>query len=364
MRLSVIVPVAVLALCAVVLAATWCGRPSAKPQPVRTGMGLLRAYACNRSESKIVLVKGMEDGFSPAGNEPGFLRPGLDKARWRSIGAGNYDQSEPDLSFYDALQAPARVRNGLFVIGLKRLGVADSNNDVIGIGDLTSRERFSSTVANLPALHGWKRDGTLYYAQLDDIVFAAPGPGQQRNLLGFLRADAQPRWVDVNVQDDTSVDFVGMAACVGPQGGRGVTLMSDERQPASGVVALSCATGPPDWPTCNQYIGDTPCGSELPVACLLPGRRPPPPGLGDAGLRPGWTGGDIALTGPVPATRFSHIGEVDAFCSARFGRGWRTLAAHEGLPNFSVSGRGHPPAAPVRAWVDEVNQPYATCWAR
>lgn len=365
MRLSVVVPVMVLCLCAAVSLAPWRARPRAEPAIARTGMGLLRAYTCNRGETKVVLVRGLEDNFSPAGKEPGFLRPGLDKPRWQSVGPGSYDQSQPDRYFIDALQAPARMRDGLLVIGLKPLGgVSESQNDVIGLGDPTSPFHFGDGIRHLPKLPGWKRDGTLHSVQLGDVDFGESSPAERRTLLASLNTGSTGRWLDVQVQDDTSVDFIGLAACVMPPSGLGVTLMTDNRQPASGVVALTCINVPLDWATCDQYVGDTACETELPLACLLPGRSAPPRILFDAGLVGGWSGGDIALTGPVAAARFGRIGEADAYCAAQFGDGWRTLTAHEGLPNFGVSGRGQPPARPVRAWVDQVNQPYGTCWKR
>ena len=364
MRLSTIVPVAVLCLCAALAAAAWHARPRPEPPAPRTGMSLLSAYACIRGETKVVSVKGLEDNFSPAGNEPGFLRPGLDKARWRSVGAGNYDQAQADRYFYDSLQVPARTRNALFVVGLKPLAVADSANDVIGIGDLASPFHFGNGIARLPELPGWRREGTLYSAQVGDIALAGTALPGGPTLLTRLGDGTQPQWLDVLVEDDTSVDFIGLAACVRPPPGRGVTLMTDLRQPEHGAVALTCINVHPDWSTCNQYIGDTPCATELPLACLLPGRRQAPRVLVDAGLLGGWSGGDIALTAPVAATRFARIADADAHCAAHFGDGWRTLTTHDGLPNMGVSGRGEPPPHPVRAWVDEVNQPYATCWKR
>jgi hypothetical protein len=366
MRLSVIVPVAVLCLCAAVATAAWRGRARPEATPARTGMALLRAYACSRGETKVVLVKGLEDNFSPAGNEPGFLRPGLDKARWRSVGAGSYDQSQPDRYFYDSLQVPARIRNALFVAGLKPLPVADSANDVIALGDLTAPFHFGDAIARLPALRGWKRDGTVYSVEAGDVDFGGSGPPGERSLLDHLHRDGatQPRWLDVMVEDDTSVDFVGLAACVKPPPGLGVTLMTDLRQPDREAVVLTCINVPAEWSTCNQYTGDTPCDTELPLACLLPGRRQAPAVLVDSGVLGGWSGGDIALTAPVAASRFGHVADADAFCAARFGDGWRTLTTHDGLPNLGVSGRGTPPPRPVRVWADEVNQPYGTCWKR
>ncbi|MBS0463001.1 MAG: hypothetical protein JSS41_11085 [Proteobacteria bacterium] len=363
MRLSWIVPVAVLCLCALVLAAAWRGRAQVSSPAHHTGMDLLRAYPCRRSETKVVQVKGIEDGFSPAGNELGFLRPGLDKARWRSIGAGRYDQSQPDREFHDSLQIPAHIHDGLFVIGLKALPVSDSGNDILALGDLTSPNRFSHLIADLPGL-GWNVDGVLHSAALGNVILNAPGQTDRRSLLDWLREGAQTHWLDVMVEDDTSVDFIGLAACVEPPRGKGVTLMTSEAQPAAGIVALSCRNGPPDWPICDPYTGDTPCESELPVACLLPGREPPPRELAHTVIASGWTGGRIAFTGPVAAAKFRAIQDVDAYCATHFGKAWRTLTAHDGNPAAGAYGRGRPPPVPVRAWVDEVNQPYATCWTR
>ena len=364
MRLSIIVPAAVLVLCAAVLVTAGRERMRAAPRAPDSGMDMLRRYPCIRGESKVVLVKGVEDGFSPAGNEPGFFRPGLDNARWRSMGKGSYDQSEPDRKFFDSLEVPARIRNGLFVIGLRSLAVADSANDSFTIGDLALNIRFGIYVADLHAAPGWKREGGLHYAQLGDIAIDVQPSVRAGSLLDHLRDGAQPHWLDVNVNDDTSVDFIGLAACVPPPPGKGTPFMTDAGQPAAGFVALTCNRGPEDWPICDQYVGDTACETELPVACLLPGRKPAPHEVIASYLGLFWTGGDIALTEPVAAARFRHVAEVDAFCTAHFGQGWRALASHDGMPNLGVAGRGRAPAHMVRAWVDQVDQPYATCWAR
>ncbi len=359
MRVSVVIPIAVLCLCACVLAGAWRARAPATA-PAHTGMGLLRDYPCRRSETKVVLVKGVEDGFSPAGNEPGFLRPGLDTARWRSLGAGSYDQSQPDRFFVDSLRVPAHVHDGLFVIGLKPLPVSDSITDTIGIGDLRAPSRFGSLITELPKRDGWTIEGTLYSAELARIMYN----DHSGSLLTGLREGAQAHWLDVSVQDDTSVDFIGLAACVEPPRGKGVTLATDVAQPPSGAIALSCRFGPENWPACDPYVGDTACATALPIACLLPGEQPPPRDFSVPRLAAGWTGGDIAFTEPVAAAQFHRIAEVDAFCATHFGTHWRTLTSPEGLPNLSIVGRGRPPSGPVRAWVDEVNQPYGTCWAR
>ncbi|MBS0389448.1 MAG: hypothetical protein JSR15_13300 [Proteobacteria bacterium] len=100
------------------------------------------------------------------------------------------------------------------------------------------------------------------------------------------------------------------------------------------------------------------------MACLLPGRQPPPRELAHTVIASGWTGGRIAFTGPVAAAKFRAIQDVDAYCATHFGKAWRTLTAHDGNPAAGAYGRGRPPPVPVRAWVDEVNQPYATCWTR
>lgn len=367
MRTSVILPIAVLCLCGGLLT---FARPAAAPvetldRPL-TGMELLQQYRCHRAETKVVLVRGKEDNFSPEGIEPLFFRPGRDNARVESMmKGGSYDQSQPDRSFTDSFRVPARMAKGLLVISLKPTG--PNGNDPVYIGDLEGKnpgQSYNSAVSRLA--QEWTIEGTLYSAELARLPLGGQrqGPGTVHDLYGRRN---QPAWLDVYLQDDTSVDFIGLAVCVAPSGRKGLTFAVKPvgQGPVADIVSLTCDDGPDDAPICNRIQGDTVCRQAHPVACLRPGSIPPPGSvLSRYWDRWTWTGSDIALTEPVPGERFARIADVDRFCARRMGEGWRAAAMHDGGRAVGLAGRGTAPKTALRAWIDIVDQPYATCWTR
>jgi hypothetical protein len=131
-----------------------------------------------------------------------------------------------------------------------------------------------------------------------------------------------------------------------------------------GTIFLACSYGAADEHVCDPIAGDMPCSTPLPVACLRPGSAPVPEALERLHSAWSWTGGFVALTAPVPASRFRRIGEVDRYCAARFGPRWRTAELHDGYSIKGLTGFGRMPAGVTRAWIDIADQPYATCWSR
>lgn len=368
MRLSVILPVMVLCLCGGLLTIARSGtapdEPVARP---RTGMELLRQYDCRRAETKVVLVRGKEDNFSPEGSEPLFLRPGLDTVRTASlVRGGSYDQSQPDRGVMDSFRTPARIAKGLFVVSVKPVG--SNQTDTIAMGRLEStsgRLLFSKGLVRLGEGDEWGVDGSLRFAELAHIPLNRPGPDDpSRTLLDEFGDLAEPDWLDVWINDDTSVDFMGLAVCVKPPGGKGLALSvrPAATEYAPDIIAFSCNVGDNDTPICDAIFGDTPCGAALPVACMRPGQIPAPPT--PHWDRWNWTGGDIALTRPVAAARFSSIRDVDRYCVQSLGPDWRTATMHDSGRAGGIAGRGKAPSGPTRAWVDIVDQPYGTCWTR
>lgn len=365
MRASVILPIAVLCLCGGLLTVA---RPAAAPvetvdRPL-TGMELLRQYRCHRAETKVVLVRGKEDNFSPEGVEPLFFRPGRDNARVESMmRGGSYDQSQTDRSFTDSFQVPAGMAKGLLVLSLKPTG--PNGNDPIYIGDLEgsiSRRSYNSAISRLAK--EWTIEGTLYSAELGRLPLGGQGPRTVQDVFGHR---ARPAWLDVYLQDDTSVDFMGLAVCVAPTEEKGLTMAVKPaaNMPARNVVSLSCNDGPDNAPICDRIQGDTVCREAHPVACLRPGSAPTPSSdVVRYWERWTWTGGDIALTEPVPGERFATIADVDRFCAQRVGEGWRAASMHDGGRAVGIAGWGTAPKTAVRAWIDIVDQPYATCWTR
>ncbi len=385
MRLSIAILGMILAACAALAAWAGVNQPTvAEPAPV-TGMELLRRYSCHRAETKVIVVRGVEDGFSPAGHEPVSIRPERRTTQAMSWLANSaYDQSQQDRPFTDSLPIPDRITSGLLVIGMRPNG--DPGTDTLGIGNLVIAERvllegwhFSASLEVARSLPGWRVDGVLNAIELKDMptkwrayVEEVKRSGGRpvsverfRPLIQAIRENGD-RWIDVLVQDDTSVDFIGLAVCQEPPRGKGLTLSrgGDLSRQIKGTAYFSCRQSRPENYFCNPYTGDTPCETPLPVACLRPQAAPVPKEMEAVQGRWSWTGGSIAVTEPVPASRFKRIGDVDRLCASRFGPQWRTAGIHDGYTLQGLTGYGQLPKSTNRVWVDIADQPYATCWSR
>lgn len=375
MRLSTVIPALVL-LVSIGVSAFVLSRPAApsEPEPA-TAMELLRAYRCQRAETKQIIVRGVEDNYSPAGDEPNFIREGRQSVdNLTFFAGGSYDQVQMDRRFTDSFRVPANTARGLFVIRMKAIGNNDS--DSISIGDITTFSdawlpRFMSGLSLVEGSPGWKRVRDLYAVEFSAMRFhrVSNKPGSRTaavTLLDHVRKGRADGWVDVFVQDDTGVDVMGAAICVEPQRGKGISLSlyKDGPPPGPGMVTLTCSHGGRDQHACDPYVGDTSCVTPLPIACFRPQGAPMPKAMVRHYSRQMWTGGNLAFTEPAPASQFSAVGDVDRHCAGRFGPEWRAARLHDGMHNMGLSGFGDGRRLSTRAWVDIVGQPYATCWTR
>ena len=350
--------------------------------PPTSGMALLQAYRCHRAETKRIIVRGVEDGFSPEGDEPIRIHPRIASPRILSLAVGgSYDNSQPDRAVIDYFELPANVSRGLFVVGLRANG-ADGNDSIqIGeVGTIPSPDEeprmFQEMVPRLASADGWRGRAGLHHAEFNAIRFQRsvatprggpsfrPAAGPVRTLLDYVRAGEEPRLVHVQIADDTSVDFMAVAYCQEPPRGTGVTFTRHGQSgvPMPGIVYLSCTGGPNDQHVCDPYVGDTACETPLPIICFR-GMGAPVPRNVPTHHHWHWSGGAIATTGPVPASRFATIADVDRFCAAQFGPDWRTATYHDGGRPSQFSGFGRLDESLGRAWIDIRGQPYATCWA-
>ncbi|MDZ4364151.1 hypothetical protein [Brevundimonas sp.] len=390
MRLSVAVPVVVLVIASTLLGLglTALGQASATRRQAeaipRTGMEILNAHACGRGETKQILILGTEDGFSPAGSESGFIRPGRTYAFYLSReGAGQYDQVNVDRTLADSFKIEGPVAGGLFLIRIRGLNATDSQNDSMTLGALSRAPEAvggawvsGGSLADFGSTGGWSVEGESILAPLDDIEMqmrgdvrvAADGSALPavRSLTDFLNEGGDAGWLDVSIGDDTAVDFMGLALCRPPAVRRGVTLasMGLPGSEPSRLIHLSCHHSRDGEPRCDPYVGDTVCSATKPVACLKPGDIPAPVDRSGRILTSAWSGGDIAVTDPVSGDRFRTVGQVNAFCARLFGDGWRVLTLHDGNRLQSVSGRGDRATVTDRVWADIADQPHGTCWAR
>ncbi len=375
MRLPAVISALVLVACAGLATFAWTQRPIEPAATAATGMDILRAYRCRSAETKRIIIRGVEDNHSPFGDEPNVIRPERRFPDTLSFFAGgSYDQVQADRRMTDSFEVPANTAGGLFLVRLKAVG--NNDNDTIAIGDVSTyvtadpaARRFSPLVAKLEQSPGWSRQNDIYFAEFSAIALRQPNSvvsPPDRTLLDFVRSGMNGGWVDVMVQDDTSVDFIGVALCLEPRGGKGMSLASwrGEPHPIDGVVSLSCAHGGRDQHLCDPYVGDTACATALPVACIRPMAAPIPRALTRHFASGVWSGGRLAFTEPAPGSRFATIRDVDAYCAESFGADWRAAELHDGTHNTGISGYGDPATLPDRAWVDIIGQPYATCWAR
>lgn len=385
MRLSVAVPAVVLMIASTLLGLglTAAGEASAARRRAeavpRTGMDILNAHACGEGETKQIMVLGVEDGFSPAGSEAGFIRAGRnDAARLPRSGTGEYDQVNVDRGFTDSFKVEGRVASGLFVMRARSLNGSD--NDSLAFGNLAVDVETESPglmggglFANLPKT--WSTEGEVIYASLENLrLFEATGgnwsnlavPGGVDLSLGsYLNDPNSPGWLDIMVQDDTAVDFMGLALCRPPAVRKGVTLAPTTLpgHPLPDVIDLTCFGIRKVGEPCDPYVGDTVCSAALPVACLRPGNAPSPVRAGSV-ARTAWTGGSLAVTEPVRGDSFRTIRDVQRLCAARFGPDWRVANINDGGRFLIISAQGDRRTVTGRVWVDAVNQPHGVCWAR
>lgn len=376
MRLSAIISALVLAACGGLSGYAWTRMPAEVVKPPPSGMDVLRDYKCRRSETKQIIVRGVEDNHSPAGNEPYFIRPDRMHPDTQSFFAGgSYDQVQADRRLTDSFKVPTNVARGLFLMRLKP--VANNETDTFGIGDMStlaateaSRGRGSGSVVGIEKSPGWSKQSELHFAELGAIQLRLPATkdhsASERTLLDYIQSGENNGWVDYAVQDDTSVDFAGMALCLEPPRGKGLTLAPFVGEPIheKGLVALSCVLGARNQPICDPYVGDTLCSARLPVACFHPLGKPVPISIAKHVARAMWSGGRLAFTEPIAGSSFASAKEVDALCVARFGSDWRAAKWHDGPNNYGIAGLSDQAAPQSRVWIDVVGSPYATCWAR
>lgn len=345
--------------------------------PARSAMDIAAAFACHPAETRHVIVGGREDDFLPGEDEPTRLSDRLRTEQMLSRTLhSRYDQDRPNYMFADHFVTP-RPATGLFVIRMR--AITDNDNDGIFIGDLTDmaatgadaeRPYFVSLLPDLETQPGWHREGDVYVARFEDIRFQeavydrhfamryTPAPGRFGTLNDYLRATPPPRITDVIVDDDTSVDVIVLVVCEAPAELAGTTILlaPHDANPSGGALLIQCDAG-----GCNPLSGDTPCEEAMPLLCFRDMGAPAPPWTAEAGGL--WSGGEIALTAPVEASRFASAGEADAYCTNAYGAGWRIASLHEGPGLGRFLALGPAEADGLRAWAHVSDQPYGACWS-
>jgi hypothetical protein len=363
---------------------------AAEPAPTVSVEGLLEAFSCHRAETKHVYLHGIEDNYSPLSDEP-TRTSGRLQVPWMTsrISDSRYDQTEPDYTFLDYFEPPSQISSGLLAVRLRPIG--SNENDMFFIGDMDpTRSEFNeglrwyheAPAAELADTPGWNAAGDVYSIRLRALTFksvrlrsageshSVPPSEENSNLLQFIRAGSGSQIVEVLIDDDTSVDVLGLAVCEEPRRGYGLTMQAQPLtfNPYEDVTVIACLPNQRDAHRCDPFIGDVACHTALPVLCFRDADLEAPAlDPQTARLRTPhnyWSGGYLASTPEVPGDSFAAIADVDAYCAVEFGVGWRTATYHDGGRGSQIAGYGamSEPARPM--WVDIKGQPYATCWAR
>ena len=163
------------------------------------------------------------------------------------------------------------------------------------------------------------------------------------------------------VTDDTMVDVIGLALCIEPKRGKGVSFLVDNFD--SELVSLSCNSVQQE-DHCSVYKGDTVCGTELPVACISDRAHPLPEQLlnDPAKNYEKWSGGAVKFSQPIQGGLFNTQKQVNEFCQHKFGASFRVANIHDGVPAQGLIARGQTNGI-SQAWIDSNLEIYANCWA-
>jgi hypothetical protein len=343
--------------------------PESRPA---SGKAVLEAFRCRPGETRRVAVRGVEDNYSPLGNEPARgLHPRLAGLDFDKSPPTDFDSATPDTEVADYFELPATTASAIIVMRLK--AIVDNANDPILIGDRSTGARgqtptghrsFAGLISDLRRRLGWKGSGDVYWAALADLPTTSGG-----TVLGLVQGAGGTAPLDVVVGDDTAVDFMAVAYCLRPPGETGVTLahLLLAEAPAPELAGFECRDASADGPRCDPIVGDRSCRGELPLLCFRDLNAPAPTGFKGAAadlMTRRWSGGEVAATAPVRGDRFATIAEADRYCAAQFGKDWRVAEWHLGGSGWGFSARSGGRRFSGRYWIDIRGAPYGTCWRR
>lgn len=345
---------------------------------VQPGMQLISAFGCLPGESKEIFIGGKEDNYSLIGEENSRVHDRLNSLPGlfvQSAQLRDYDEAGFNKTFSEFFEIPSNISSGFFVVRMK--GNGNHTNDNINIGDLLDRDSNQADMAKhllsirinkLSETSGWTQTRDLYSARLTDIEFFVLNKKPDRKfdtVLEYIKAQPGNAVLDIEISDDTNVDFTAIAVCQRPVGQRGVSLTSHKTATIKNpeLTILTC-NGDVRQTHCNPYYGDTPCEQSLPLACFNDQSAPlPATWPRENGFVENWSGGVIAYTPEVQGNSLATIEDANGYCSQSFGPDWRVLSWHDGGKS-NVMAHRHDTRASGRAWVDIVDQPDATCWTR
>jgi hypothetical protein len=343
------------------------------------GLDIVDRIKCQRWQQKLVVVDGQEDGFARAGLEPARIDPRLLKdgyfkdlsdGRNRSIVIRNYDDGGSDKYFTDWFELPRGIDSAKLVLRVRSAAGAD--NDNIRLGDLfddpAGHARHGTTEFGMRLVAIKERNQLADGSELltIDLSQLANGFASMANedFLTWANSSQRSDRLEVAIGDDTEIDFMAMSLCLAPSEHRGTTFREFHNRSIGEDLSWLQCNGDFSQPGCDPFSGDLSCKAAMPLGCFKPGDvQPDVERLKRLDLPvDSFSGGTVQMTEPIAAATFPTLASANAFCSARFGAGWRVLSYHEGGGGGVVSYSRIPSKA--RMWIDIADQPHANCWDR
>jgi hypothetical protein len=374
---------ALLSVAAVLGLQDWQAKRAPKAVSEKPGTAYIEAFKCGRGLNRIVLMGGREDGFDQSDNEPArinparFPNPYLETIRDTQNGMmtlRDYDEGGQDKVLIDYFDVPRGIVSGQLVLVQKPFG--SQTYDGLKLGDLQNlrltkdSDPFFGMAAfnfsfdkNRPAPIQDDRTSGLLVLDLAVPAFVSGSVSDgieapYGSMLGYLNQVSRPDVLDIQIQDDTAVDFVALVMCQIPAVAKGTSFVEFSSKPiAPEISMLSCQSDPTQQP-CNPFQGDQLCASPLPLACYNPA---PKAALINTKV-PKLRSGEVRTSRPVVGSQLPDLQSADAVCAQEFGPGWRVLAYHDGDSGAMVTLSNIAPK--TRLWIDVRDQQYGNCWDR
>jgi len=365
----------------------WDNDQSDQTVSLTQGTDWLQDYSCAKGETKQLIIRGVEDNYSPDGEElvpesdyvNSFIRQSNNNFSHR-----HYDDPEPDKVLFETFEIPSRFAHGIFVIRLREINTV--KNDTIRIGKLQhtengehiSRFDFAAIPINkLSDLKSWENTNDNYKVNFKNLNLHTPSaPETITSVADYINHSATPhQQVSVSIEEDTQVDFMGLALCLGPEEDMGTVFALRNWDYYGRTPEFNENTFPKDYTVidvaiidskpCHIYTGCYSCEKELPLACFeyqdLPISELPPI------LNPITTRGEVRLTKPVAGNQFDTANDVHKFCRLSFGDKWRALSRHEVSPNGRMLTKLRNPLNSSPFWIDVKGNnggQHSNCWAQ
>jgi hypothetical protein len=341
----------------------------------------LEGVRCPRGMTRTVQVRGLEDGFARAGEEPAEIDGSLLQFQsYADLKAGvpstqklrAFDEGGVDKVLLHHFDVPKGAVSGSLILRVRGVG-GGADNDYIGLTpskvettssgrQILARYTHPMSDARRKAAQG-ERDDVVTIPLSDFVNGNGSDFPDVLSHLGALTSAGDPARLNLTIFDDTIIDMAGLALCVEPEIDRGVTFSEVSTKPAGPDISVLGCSIDESQSFCGPYQGDMACDQALPLACYKDGTQPKPEGLREVFVNDAtFVGGEVRATTPVPGRQFKTLEDANAFCVATFGEGWRTLSYQEGGGAVVTSRSKIAPR--TRVWIDIRDQPWGRCWDR